>query len=89
MTQAREIFFSPDPFHPSLFSHEDIGLSIRRQHIACSTPPPAPLEFGAKGDEVAALQAVLLDLGYLKNGCLDSCIEKGLFEDKTFASLAT
>jgi hypothetical protein len=89
MAQAREIFFSPDPFHPSLFSHEDIDQSIRRQYIASSTLPPAPLEFGANGGEVAALQAVLHALGYYSNGSLDSCSEEGLFGDKTFASLAT
>jgi hypothetical protein len=51
--------------------------------------PAGPLEFGATGDDVSAIQAALLALGYFGSGPLEKCDEKGVFEDKTFASLAT
>jgi hypothetical protein len=102
LAQARESFLSPDPFHPEQFPelgrvpHErhsglqtGIDLSIHCDHKSPIVLPPTPLEFGATGDEVAALQAALLSLGYFGSGPLDSCTEKGIFEDKTFASLAT
>jgi hypothetical protein len=101
LAQARESFVSSDPFHPALFPELGIQLpferpsglqtrvdmTMRREHF--NTLPPAPLEFGASGDDVAALQAALLDLGYFGSGSLDSCTEKGVFEDKTFAALLT
>ena len=64
-------------------------MPMCRENTPSTMPPPAPLEFGAIGDEVAALQAALLGLGYFGSGSLESCTEKGVFEDKTFASLAT
>ncbi len=66
-----------------------VDPSMRQELKASGSLPSAPLEFGATGDEVAALQAALLCLGYFGSGSLDSCSEKGVFEDKTFASLAT
>jgi hypothetical protein len=93
LAQARESFLS-DPFQPSLGSV--FGRLPHQRHSGLQTGidsfntlPAAPLEFGATGDEVVALQGALLDLGYFGSGSLDSCTEKGVFEDRTFASLAT
>jgi hypothetical protein len=63
--------------------------SVNAFRSAIHSLPAGPLEFGATGDDVAALQAALLAIGYFGSGTLDQCDEKGVFEDKTYASLAT
>ena len=70
-------------------SHRIASNSTDAVEGAFSSLPAGTLEFGAIGDEVSTLQAALLSLGYFGSGSLDVCDEKGVFEDRTFASLAT
>ena len=53
------------------------------------TLPQAPLEYGASGDAVSALQSAIHALGYLVIESLGSFDEKSVFGDKTFAALAS
>jgi hypothetical protein len=70
-------------------SHRIASNSTDAVQSAFNSLPEGTLEFGAIGDEVSTLQAALLSLGYFGSGSLDVCDEKGVFEDRTFASLAT
>lgn len=96
-------FASPDartdadpfqPFEPSGLRYYDRATRASASERA-SIPneshllPQGPIEFGAVGDHVFAVQEALHAVGYLGNEPLDQYDERHIFGDRTMAALAT
>ena len=85
---------SSDPFlpyeraygRPGLNGPETLARHLEAADVSSSLPH-APIEFGAVGVEVQAVQIALQKLGYFGTGALDLDDEKDIFGDKTVASI--